>query len=131
MTTESLFQAKLSIPAEVVRQMLATDATGTLSPVQVSIAPVNGDPEKTVVTGAVHEVMRVIGVLASFGETCLLSACAVEHAEALDAAAAYVELYTGNGTRKQPPPWAMDAEGQFLPEVIAARARAASTTFQA
>lgn len=45
--------------------------------------------------------------------------------EALEAATAYVELYTGNGVRKQPPTWAILPNGDFDPEAIAKVARAA------
>jgi hypothetical protein len=45
--------------------------------------------------------------------------------EALKAAAAYVELYTPNGTREQPPAWAVLPNGDFDAEAIANRARAA------
>jgi hypothetical protein len=48
---------------------------------------------------------------------------APELVEALEAAVAFVELYTGNGTRKQPPAWAIKPNGEFDAEAIAARAR--------
>lgn len=44
--------------------------------------------------------------------------------EALEAAAAYVELFTGHGVRKQPPAWARLPGGGFDAEAIAANARA-------
>lgn len=52
-----------------------------------------------------------------------LIAAAPELADALRAAAAYVELFTGNGVRQQPPAWALKSDGEFDAEVIAARAR--------
>lgn len=48
-----------------------------------------------------------------------------ELVDALEAAAAYVELFTPNGTRQQPPAWAVQANGDFNAEAIARRARAA------
>lgn len=51
-----------------------------------------------------------------------------ELGDSLRAAAAYVELNTGNGTREQPPAWAVDADGSFNAERIAARCRKALAT---
>lgn len=45
--------------------------------------------------------------------------------DALLAACAYVELYTANGTKQQPPAWAINAAREFDPEEIAKRSRAA------
>lgn len=46
-----------------------------------------------------------------------------EQSDALEAAAAYVELHTGNGVRKQPPAWAIKPNGEFDAQVIADRVR--------
>jgi hypothetical protein len=45
--------------------------------------------------------------------------------EALRAAAAFVELSTGNGVTEQPPSWAISPSGDYDAEVIARAARAA------
>lgn len=45
--------------------------------------------------------------------------------EALRAAAAYVELFTPNGTTEQPPQWAILPNGDYAAERIAREARAA------
>lgn len=57
------------------------------------------------------------------GERDVLAARVAEQAEVLEAAAAYVELHTGNGVRKQPPAWALKSNGDFDAQVIADRAR--------
>lgn len=57
------------------------------------------------------------------GERDVLAARVAEQAEVLEAAAAYVELHTGNGVRKQPPAWAVKPNGDFDAQVIADRAR--------
>jgi hypothetical protein len=131
MNNHKTISAQLAITVERAQSMVASEAERSMCMIEATIKAVDGDPGRTVVTGPVHDVMRAIGVLADHGESCLLSVFSVEHTEALEAATAYVELYTGNGTRKQPPPWAMDHEGQFLAQVIADRGRAAAAHFQA
>lgn len=131
MNTNNTISAQLEISAARVQDLVASEAARSMRQNEATIKAVEGDAERTVVTGSVHDVMRVIGVLADHGESCLLSVFSVDHTEALEAATAYVELYTGNGTRKQPPQWAMDDEGQFLAQVIADRGRAAALHFQA
>ena len=125
MSTDKTLKALLRITADRVRFMVGEDDARSGCPISASISPAEGNAELTVVAGRAHAVMRVIGVLADHGEGCLLSVFTTEQAEAFDAAAAYAELSTGDGARKQPAAWAMDAEGQFLPGVIAKRARAA------
>lgn len=126
MSTTKMLKAILDISADRVRAIVAEDDARSLCPIVASISAVEGDAELTIVSGSVHDVMRVIGLLADHGENCLASVFTVEQAEAFAAATAYVELYTGNGTPRPPPAWAMDSDGQFLPEAIADRARAAS-----
>ena len=70
------------------------------------------------------------GLYGGYGHFCSLRCCeayanhAVGLADVLRAATAYVELHTGNGTREQPPAWAVDPDGSFNAERIAAKARA-------
>lgn len=61
---------------------------------------------------------------ALLGERDRLALRVAEQRDALEAAVAYVELHTGNGVRKQPPAWAMKANGEFDAQLIADRARA-------
>lgn len=59
------------------------------------------------------------------GERDQLAVRVAAHRDALQAAAAYVELFTPNGVHQQPPSWAIKPDGDFDAEVIAERARAA------
>jgi hypothetical protein len=123
MIAPKILKAVLDIDAARVLFMVAEDNARTLTPIRASIKAVDGNPDMTAVAGPAHDVMRVIGLLADHGEACLSSVMTPERVEEFDAAAAYVELYTGNGARTRPAPWAVDGEGQFLAEIIAKRAR--------
>nr|WP_314709530.1 hypothetical protein [uncultured Comamonas sp.] len=46
-----------------------------------------------------------------------------EQRDALEATTAYVELFTKDGVRKQPPAWAIGHDGDFDAQVMADRAR--------
>ena len=46
-----------------------------------------------------------------------------EQRDALEATTAYVELFTKDGVRKQPPAWAVNLAGDFDAQVMADRAR--------
>lgn len=48
--------------------------------------------------------------------------------DALEAATAYVELFTKNGTRKQPPSWAIKPDRDYDAQEISDRARAVLQT---
>lgn len=57
-----------------------------------------------------------------------LTALVASQRDALEAATAYVELFTKNGTRKPPPKWAIKPDGDFDAQEISDRARAVLQT---
>jgi len=63
-----------------------------------------------------------------FEEQDWLIALVAEQRDALEAATAYVELFTKNGTRKQPPRWAIKPDGDYDAQEISDRARAVLQT---
>ncbi|ART61473.1 hypothetical protein CBP36_21130 (plasmid) [Acidovorax carolinensis] len=129
MNADKTLFASLAVDVVLVRTMVAEASTHTAVEASLTINPIEGVPDRTVVSGSVRDVMRVIGLLADKGLSCLLSVFTLDQSEALDAACAYVELDTPNGTRKQPPAWAVDDEGQFKAQVIADRAREVGSLF--
>lgn len=130
MTNQTQLSALLAIERDRVAAMIDADFLHSQCPIDVTAMAVASDPRLTLIQGPAHDVMRVVGLLADKGEACLRGVLSDDQVEEVNAATAYVELYTGNGTRKQPPQWAVDHEGQFDTELISRRARAMVSMFQ-
>lgn len=71
------------------------------------------------------ENLSEVGLAEVIAERNALRERVASMGEALAATTAFVELSTGNGVRKQPPAWAIRANGDFDAQVIADRGRAA------
>lgn len=76
-----------------------------------------------------HAYVPVVGLEGIGEEEAIANAALMAESpalvDALRAATAYVELFTGNGVQEQPPEWAIDEQtGEYSAEMIARQCRA-------